>query len=100
MHLKTDGREGARPDRDKGSPEGKAARDEAITKTYILSTKRQRAYWVRLMLDEKKRTGDASLNLSEWIMRQLPAPDESVDSERSITSYSVMLEGAFLLLIN
>jgi len=49
--------------------------DDEIKKTYINSTKRQRAYWTSLMLDEKRRTGDASLNLSEWIIRQLPNPD-------------------------
>jgi len=49
--------------------------DDEIKKTYINSTKRQRAYWTSLMLEEKRRTGDASLNLSEWIISQLPDPD-------------------------
>ena len=73
--------EHARADRDEGSPrEDESDRDAAIKKTYILSTSRQRAHWIGLMIAEKKRTGDASLNLSEWIIRQLPSPDAGESS--------------------
>ena len=54
-----------------------------IKKTFIESTKRQRAYWTSLMLAEKKRTGDGSLNLSTWIIRQLPSPDGGEDIDEN-----------------
>jgi hypothetical protein len=48
-----------------------------IRKTYINTTKAQRNYYIHLMQEEKKRTNDGSLNLSEWIIRQLPpVPDD------------------------
>ena len=47
-----------------------------IKKTYINSTKSQRNYWVHLMQEDKKRTNDSTLNLSEWIIRQLPQPPD------------------------
>ncbi len=51
-----------------------AHQDDEIKKTYIDSTKAQRRHWTHLMLTEKKRTNDTSLNLSTWIIRQLPQP--------------------------
>lgn len=50
---------------------------QEIKKTYIESTLDQRRYWTHLMLEEKKRTNDPTLNLSTWIIRQLPDPDEN-----------------------
>lgn len=48
--------------------------DDEIKNTHILSTKTERRYWTHLMLEEKKRTNDPDLNLSTWIIRQLPKP--------------------------
>ena len=57
-----------------------APTDAEIKRTFLQSTKRQRALWVRLMLAEKRRTNDASLDLSSWIIRQLPQPDDDGES--------------------
>ena len=48
---------------------------DEIQKTYINSTRAQRAYWTHLMLEEKKRT-DKDLNLSEFLISQLPEVPE------------------------
>lgn len=48
--------------------------DDDIKTTYLESTKAQRRYWTHLMLKEKKSNDDDNLNLSSWIIRQLPQP--------------------------
>lgn len=56
---------------------------DTVRKTFIESTKRQRAHWTSMMLAEKRRTGDASLNLSSWIIRRLPQPEPGASPARN-----------------